>query len=193
MGLQLAVVEYARNVVGITNAHSDEMDESCACCDKDAHVISVLPDQEKIRAAHGYIGTQRLGDFACAIDKNHFVKNLYERVGRPDEYERSKLHRYDESRLGVLNQDDFVVFERHRHRREVEPKFHEKLLAAGMQFPGVHRTSDGTLLVEIISLPNHPYFVASQFHPEFTTNYLKPNSLFLGFAEAVRTGQRLNV
>jgi len=193
LGLQLAVVEYARNVLGVTNAHSDEMDESSPCPDKNAHVITVLPEQEKIRMSHGFIGTQRLGDFACAIEKNHFVKKLYERVGRPDEYERNKLHKYDELRLGGLNVDDFVVFERHRHRREVNPEFHKQLTSAGMQFPGVHHSSDGTVLVEIISLPEHPYFVASQFHPEFTSNYLRPNPLFLGFAEAVKAGQRLPV
>ena len=185
LGLQLAVVEFARNVVGIANAHSDEFDETADCMGSDGHVICNLPEQERLRAAQGFIGTQRLGDFACIIENNHFVKKLYERTGRPDSYEKGKLKNYDLLRLGRINENDFVVMERHRHRREVNPAVLEKLKAGGMQFPGIHRSMDGTVLAEIISLPNHPYFVASQFHPEFTSNCLRPNPLFMGFAEAV--------
>ncbi|MEM7821157.1 MAG: CTP synthase [Candidatus Aenigmatarchaeota archaeon] len=186
LGLQLGVVEFSRNVLGIADAHSDEFDETAACPSANSHVICILPEQERMRASQGYIGTQRLGDFACVLERGHFVQKLYERVGRPDAYEQEKLKKYDMLRLGRLKPDDFVVFERHRHRREVNPAFHEKLLEAGMQFPGIHRSMDGTTLVEVISLKDHPYFVATQAHPEFTSNYLRPNPLFLGFAEAVR-------
>ncbi len=186
LGLQLAVVEFARNVVGITEAHSDEFDEADKCLGPNGHVICALPEQERLRATQGFIGTQRLGDFACVLERGHFIQKLYERVGRPDNYEKGKLSRYDLMRLGTIRPDDFIVFERHRHRREVNPAFHDKLLAAGMQFPGVHRSMDGTLLVEMISLRDHPFFAATQAHPEFTSNYIRPNPLFLGFAEAVK-------
>jgi CTP synthase len=186
LGLQLAVVEFARSMAGIPEAHSDEFDEADKCMGTNGHVICALPEQERMRTTQGYIGTQRLGDFACVIERGHFIQKLYERVGRPDDYEKSKLGRYDLLRLGTIRSDDFVVFERHRHRREVNPAFHERLLAAGMQFPGVHRSMDGTMLVEMISLKDHPFFAATQAHPEFTSTYLRPNPLFLGFAEAVK-------
>jgi len=186
LGLQMGVIEFARHVCGIADAHSEEMDEEKECSGKEKHVICSLPDQERLRQSQGYIGTQRLGDFACVIDKNSFVKALYERVGRPDHKELSKLKRYDLMRIGRISQDDFVVFERHRHRFEVHPDFHKTLQENGMFFPGIHRAMDGTILVEMISIKNHPFYLASQFHPEFTSTYLRPNPLFLGFAEACK-------
>ncbi len=185
LGLQMGVVEFARNVCGLENAHSDEMDEGRVCPDPEQHLICFLPEQKETREKYGYIGTQRLGDFSCILDDG-FVRRLYERTGRPDSHEKSKLSAYDKVRLGLLNRDDFVVFERHRHTREVNPDFHEILLKNGMFFPGVHRGLNGTVLVEITSVKNHPFYVASQFHPEFTSNYVRPNPLFFGFAEAVR-------
>ncbi len=187
LGLQMAVVEFARNVCGIENAHSQEMDEEKDCLDKDAHVICRLPEQEKLRQTLGFIGTQRLGDFACIVDKNSFVRGLYEKVGRPDEYERRKSTAYDKLRTGVIKPDDFVVFERHRHRYEINPDFHGILQEKGMLFPGIHRSVDGTILIEMISWKDHPYSIASQFHPEFTSNYKRPSPLFFGFAEAVKS------
>lgn len=184
LGLQLAVIEFARNVCGLENAHSDEMDEDCKSHKNHNHVICILTEQEKIRNEQGYIGTQRLGDFTCAIE-NNFIKKLYETLGRPDEVERSKIEKYESFRVGNLKENDFVVFERHRHRREVNPEFLDLLLKNRMRFEGIHRALDDTILVEIISLENHPFFVASQFHPEFSSNYLRPNPLFYGFAKAV--------
>ena len=186
LGLQMGVVEFARNVCSIANAHSEEMDEERDCPDRNAHVICRLPEQEKLRQTQGFIGTQRLGDFACIIDKSSFVHALYEKVGRPDEYEKSKLQTYDKLRLGQIAPNDFVVMERHRHRYEVNPSFHRALQEKGMLFPGVHYSADGTMLVEIISWKDHPFSVATQAHPEFTSNYKHPNPLFLGFAEAVK-------
>lgn len=183
--MQLGVIEFARNVCGMEKSHHDETDEEGECPDPKAHAVCILPEQEKIRQQHGFFGTQRLGDYACVLDKS-FVRELYEKVGRPDEHERNKIQRYDKLRLGSVERNDFVVFERHRHRREVNPDYLEILKKNGMLFPGIHRTLDGTTLVEIISLKGHPYFVASQFHPEFTSTYLRPNPLFLGFAEAVK-------
>lgn len=190
LGLQMGVVEFARNVCSIAGAHGEEMDEGAPCTGKDNHVICALPDQERLRQSQGYIGTQRLGDFACIIDKDSFVRKLYERMGRPDPAELEKMKRYDLMRIGHTNPDDFVVFERHRHRYEINPAFHEILQDNGMTFPGIHRAMDGTILVEVISWKEHPFGVACQFHPEFTSNYLKPNPLFYGFAEACKKNYR---
>jgi len=186
LGLQMGVVEFARNVCGIKDAHSQEQDEGGACPDPSAHVICTLPQQEKIRQLHGFIGTQRLGDFACVIEPGSFVRGLYERVGRPDGYELSKLEKYEPMRLGQLRQGDFTVFERHRHRFEVNPAFHSILQEKGMIFPGMHRSLDGTLLVEMTSVKDHPFYLSTQSHPEFTSNFLRPNPMFYGFAEVCK-------
>ncbi len=187
LGLQMGVVEFARSVCGIKTAHSQEQDEGGNCPDPEAHVICSLPEQEKIRQQLGFIGTQRLGDFSCVIDKNSFVKKLYERVGRPNQIELEKLKAYDQLRLGKIDANDFVVFERHRHRFEVNPKFHQILQEKGMLFPGIHKSTDGTVLVEMISVKDHPYYLATQAHPEFNSNFLRPSPLFFGFAEACKS------
>jgi len=185
-GLQLAVVEFANNVLGL-DVHSDEQDEG-SNHKGHRHIICPLPEQERIRIEQGYIGTQRLGDFACVIEKGP-IRHLYEKLGRPTKYEKEKLSRYkkeEQVRVGILKAGDFVVLERHRHRREVNPEYLDILIKNGLTFPGTHKMVDGTILGEIIQLKQHPFFVASQFHPEFTSDYKNPNPLFYGFMEAVK-------
>jgi len=182
LGLQMAVVEFARNVCSLQRAHTDEFDEEIPC-DGGEHMVSILPEQEELRKSQGFIGTQRLGDFACVI-KSKKIRKMYEKVGRPDAYEEQKLKNLEKFRLGTTVPEDFLILERHRHRREVNPAYLKTLEDAGMNFAGIHRSADGTILAEIIELPEHPFFVATQAHPEFTSTYLKPNPLFYGFAEA---------
>ena len=182
LGLQMAVIEFARNVCNLQRAHSDEIDEDFPC-DSGEHVISILPQQEELRKSQGFIGTQRLGDFACVI-KSDKIKKLYAKLGRPDEKEWEKLEKLEKFRLGSVDDGDFTIVERHRHRREVNPVYLKLLEEKGMKLAGVHKATDGTVLVEIIELQGHPFFVATQAHPEFTSNYTKPNPLFYGFAES---------
>ncbi|MBU5575117.1 MAG: CTP synthase [Candidatus Aenigmarchaeota archaeon] len=180
LGLQLGVIEFARNVCGINGAHTDEQDEEGYSCNGE-HVVCILPEQEKIRKDYGFIGTQRLGDFACIFKKDSFIQKLYEKLGRPSKEEREKIKKYPEYRIGKIKEDDFIVFERHRHRREINPKYHEILEKNGMEFLGVHNTLDGTILVEVATIKGKPW-LATQFHPEFNSNYLYPNPFFYWFA-----------
>jgi CTP synthase len=151
-GLQLAVVEFARNVVKLKNANSTEIDP------KTEHpVIDILEEQKKFLKEKLYGGTMRLGDWKCEIKKNTLAWEAYKK-----EY----------------------VFERHRHRYEINPDYHETLKASGLIFSGIHRARN-LLLVEIIELPkdNHPFFLATQFHPEFKSKFLSPHPLFLEFVK----------
>jgi CTP synthase len=81
-----------------------------------------------------------------------------------------------------LEKDDFVIFERHRHRREINPKYHGILTENGMEFHGIHRALDGTILVEIATIKEKPW-LATQFHPEFNSNYATPSPFFYWFVD----------
>lgn len=145
-GLQLAVIEYARNACGLTHANSTEIDPATP-----HPVITYLPGQsDTISKGH----TMRLGAYTAQLTPGSLANQLY----------------HDEK-----------ATERHRHRYEVNPAYHEQLKTAGLQLSG---TSDNGRLAEFIELPNHPYFVASQAHNEFTSHLEKPNPLFLGFVQA---------
>ena len=194
LGLQLGVVEFVRHVCGLENAHTDEQHDISIhpeeCQYKDHHVVCILPQQEKIRAEHGFIGTQRLGDFACIL-KSQMMKEIYQRLSRPDDVEKKKLASYPDYRIGKINNGDFVVFERHRHRREINPQFHEMLQKHGMEFIGIHNSLDNTLLVEAATIKGKPW-MATQFHPEFTSSFLQPNPFFYWFAGMAKETYKSN-
>lgn len=156
LGLQIAVVEFSRNVVGLTDANSTEFDE------KTPHpVIDILPDQKGVRDLGG---TMRLGAAGIALTKNTKVRELYRAS---------------------------VVYERHRHRFEVNPEYHEQLEKKGMVFSGF--SIEDKRLVDFVELPDHPFFVATQAHPEFTSRFLKPHPLFLGFVKAAMEKKKMSV
>ena len=94
-------------------------------------------------------------------------------------------------RMGVVLESERTVVERHRHRYEVSPKFVDLLEEYGLVFSGYHRREDGTKLMEFLELPQHPYFLATQAHPEFRSRLEQPAPLFYGFVEAAiaRLGQ----
>lgn len=146
-GLQLAVVEFARNVCGLENAHSTEL-----VPDTPHPVIDLLPEQEDVK----YLGaTMRLGSCPTLLKPKTKVWELY---GKKDK-----------------------IKERHRHRWEVNPEYHDILQENGMVFSGM--SPDGKL-VEFIELEDHLFFVATQAHPEFTSRPLSPNPIFNGFVKA---------
>jgi CTP synthase len=147
-GFQMAVLEFARNVCGIKDATSTELDEKC----EDA-VICILPEQEEIDDLGG---TMRLGGYDLVIKKGSLAHKLY----------GSEKTR-----------------ERFRHRFNVSTNFIERIEKHGLVFSGM---APKKRIMQILELPQkeHPFFVASQFHPEFTSRPLKPNPLFLGFAKA---------
>lgn len=150
-GMQLLVVEYARNVAKMEGAHTTEVDK-----DTKYPVIAILPEQEKLMAENNYGGTMRLGDYTAQIKPDTVAARAY----------------------GTLE-----VVERHRHRYEVNPEYIEELEKAGLVFSAA---SPDRRLMEMAELPQskHPFFVATQSHPELTSRPLRPNALFMGFLEA---------
>ena len=146
LGMQLAVIEFARNVCGIKDANSTEFDANT----KDP-IIDLMEDQKSIINMGG---TLRLGNYECSIKKQTLAFKDY----------KSDL-----------------IFERHRHRYEFNNKYKTILEKNGMVFSGINKKAD---LVEIIEIPNHKHFIASQFHPEFKSRPLKPTPLFDSFIKA---------
>lgn len=159
-GMQLAVIEYARHVGGLFNAHTTEIQSADTC----TPVIDCLPLQKELLAEGAYGGTMRLGSFVAHLDTKSNVYALYQAAGR------------------VAN--DNTVTERHRHRYEVNPSYVPLLQEKGLTFSGFCKRADGTLLAEYIELADHPFFIATQAHPEFTSRLGNPNPLFYGFIQA---------
>ena len=147
VGLQCAVIEFARNVAGLDQTNSTEFD-----ADTPNPVIVMMDEQKRITTKGG---TMRLGQYPC-----HLVKN-------------TKAHT-------AYGAD--VVMERHRHRFEFNNTYREALQEKGLTFSG---TSPDRELVEVIELTNHPWFVATQYHPEFKSRPEAPHPLFLGLLQAV--------
>jgi len=182
-GLQLAVIEFARNVCGLKDAHTTEINPRTA-----SPVIDVQPAQKEILEKHMFGGTMRLGAYAAILKEKSKVLKLYEETGRlhDDEKRISELMK-DKSqafRLGILEKNKKIVLERHRHRYEVNPRFVDLLEKRGMVFSGYYERFDKTKLMEYIELPQHPFFVGTQPHPEFKSRLGNPSPLFYGFVKA---------
>lgn len=153
LGMQTAVIEFARNVAGMPGAHSTEFDPNSPF-----PVIDLMPDQHNVVNKGG---TMRLGRFPCNIKPGSKTEAVY---GEP------------------------VIYERHRHRYEVNNDFREKLQQSGLTFSGL---SPDERLVEMIELADHPYFIACQFHPELRSRPDRPHPLFVGFVEAMQKNPRM--
>ena len=188
-GLQMAVVEYARNVVGLQDANSAENDADSANL-----VIDIQYNQRAVIEESRYGGTMRLGGYAAVLKRDSLVLDLYEASGRleDDAYRIEQMRRTpDEAfRVGVILQSERAVVERHRHRYEVSPKYVDLLEDYGLVFSGCHRREDGTKLMEFIELAEHPFFLATQAHPEFKSRLEQPAPLFFGFIEAAASRSR---
>ncbi|MCD6434298.1 MAG: CTP synthase [Candidatus Diapherotrites archaeon] len=177
-GMQLAVVEFARNVCNLEEAHTTEVNP------KTKHpVIDILPEQREILKEGKLGASMRLGEYAAVVEKDSKVYEVYKRFGRIRR-DTMKLKTLEEFRKGIIPRGSNVIIERHRHRYEVNPKYHKILQQHGLKFSGLHLRSDGIKLVEFIELPNHRFFVATQAHPEFTSRFLRPAPLFVALLEA---------
>ncbi len=174
-GMQLAVVEFARNICSLAGAHTTEV-----CPDTAYPVIDILASQKKLIEHSQYGGTMRLGAYAAVMKEDTKVWSMYKKTGRLV----IKDSGMDTFRLGIIPDGSSVVLERHRHRYEVNPKYIEQIESKGLVFSGYHHKEDGTKLMEFIELPKHPFFIATQAHPEFKSRFGKPAPLFLGFLEA---------
>lgn len=146
LGLQCAVVEFCRNVLGMRGANSTEFDPTT-----DDPVIDLMPEQKKIEEKGG---TMRLGQYPCTITRGTLAYRAYE-------------------------QD--CVLERHRHRYEVNNRYRDAMAVAGFIPSGVWAKTD---LVEIMEMKDHPWFVGTQFHPEFKSRPNRPHPLFRDFIKA---------
>lgn len=162
LGMQVAFIEYARNVAGLTQANSSEFDKNCP-----QPVIGLITEWQD---AEGNIetrsdnsdlgGTMRLGAQQCHLAEGSLARQLYGKE---------------------------TIEERHRHRYEVNNVLRPQIEAAGLKVTGL---SADKKLVEIIEIPNHPWFVACQFHPEFTSTPRDGHPLFAGFVKAAKENQK---
>lgn len=182
-GMQLAVIEFARNVCGLKDANTTEVNKNTPY-----PVIDIQPSQRELMEQSKYGATMRLGAYAAILRDKTKVLRLYHETGRLGE-DAKRLNELmkDQSqsfRLGILDKGKKVVLERHRHRYEVNPKYIETLEKKGIVFSGYHVREDKTRLMEYMELPNHPFFVGTQAHPEFKSRLEKPSPLFFGFAQA---------
>lgn len=158
-GMQLAAVEFARNVCGMAGAHSTEVDAQTLY-----PVIDILPLQKQLLQDNAYGGTMRLGSYDATLSKDSCVDKVYKAAPRTD-----------------MNE---LVSERHRHRYEVNPAYVDQLEKDGLRFSGRYTRIDGTELMEFLELSQHPFFIATQAHPEFNSRFGNPNPLFHGFVRA---------
>ena len=182
-GMQLAIVEYARNACNMKNANTTEVDAKT-----NFPVIDILPTQKELMEKSDYGATMRLGAYAAILKENTKILKLYKETGRlKDDMARVENLKKDKEqlfRLGILERSKNVVLERHRHRYEVNPKFVEELESKGMVFSGYHLREDNTKLMEYIELPKLRYFMGTQAHPEFKSRLGNPAPLFYGFVKA---------
>ena len=150
LGMQLAVVEFGRNVCGLKKANSAEFSKNTPY-----PIIDVMPEQKALLKEKKYGGTMRLGEYKCEFKKGTLSWRAY---GKKK-----------------------YIYERHRHRYELNNEYRDLLEKRGMVMAGVNPESD---LVEIVELKNHPFFVGTQFHPEFKSGPLEPHPLFREFIAA---------
>lgn len=152
LGMQLAIVEFTRNVVGFHDAHSIELDSSTT-----HPVISLMPDQDGVEDIGG---TLRLGSYPCILDKSSKAFELY---------------------------GEETIQERHRHRYEVNNDYRKALTDNGLTLSGI--SPDGRI-VEMVEIKDHPYFIATQAHPELKSRPNRPHPLFRGLVEAALRHQK---
>ena len=187
-GLQMAVIEFARNVCGLKNANTTEVDSKTPY-----PVIDVQPAQKEILEKGMYGGTMRLGAYAANLKDKTQVLKLYGETGRlAEDTKKVQELMKDKSqtfRIGILEKNKKVVLERHRHRYEVNPKYIEILEKKGLVFSGYYTRADGTRLMEYIELPGHPFMIGTQAHPEFKSRLGNPSPFFYGFVKACGAGR----
>ncbi len=147
LGMQIAVIEFARNILGLEGANSTEMDP-----DTPHPVIDMMEEQKSITDKGG---TMRLGAWACELKPGSLVEKVYG---------KNKIE------------------ERHRHRYELNNAYRDEFVAAGMVATG-HNPDTG--LVEVVEIPEHPWFIGVQYHPEYKSTVANPHPLFVGFVKAV--------
>lgn len=147
LGMQMMVIEFARNVLGLADANSREMDENTP-----HNVIDIMEDQKNITNMGG---TMRLGAYACQLREGSKTAGIY---------------------------GESLIHERHRHRYEFNNKYISEYESNGMKCVGTNPESN---LIEIVEIPEHKWYVGTQFHPEYSSTVLNPHPLFVDFVKAI--------
>ena len=151
LGMQCAVIEFARNVIGFKEAHSTEINSETPY-----PVISMMEEQKELKNLGG---TMRLGAYDCHVEKDSLLHKVYE---------------------------NDVISERHRHRYEFNNKYVRDFEGNGIVFSGKNKANN---LMETIEIPNHPWFIGVQYHPEYKSRVVNPHPLFISFIKATLTHQ----
>ena len=151
LGMQCAVIEFARNVIGFKEAHSTEINS-----DTSYPVISMMEEQKELKNLGG---TMRLGAYDCHVEKDSLLHKIYE---------------------------NDVISERHRHRYEFNNKYMKDFEENGVVFSGKNKVNN---LMETIEIPDHPWFIGVQYHPEYKSRVVNPHPLFISFIKAALTHQ----
>ncbi|MFA4995805.1 MAG: CTP synthase [Patescibacteria group bacterium] len=159
-GMQIATIDFARNVCGLKKANSQELDP------KTPHpVIHIMSDQKKKLEEKDFGGSMRLGSYDCKLVKNTLSYRAYSNLKKS------------------ISGEPPLISERHRHRYEFNNEYKDLITKKGLKIAGLNPERK---LVEIIEIPNHPFFVGVQFHPEFQSRPGRPHPLFLEFIRAAR-------
>lgn len=166
-GMQLLVVEYARNVCGLSGAHTTEINKNAP-----HKIIDIMEDQKHLIKKGEYGGSMRLGSYPCVLKPKSVASGSYQKYA-----------------WGVLRNNEYTVIERHRHRYEVNNTYVQQLEKSGLIFSG---SSPDRQLMEIAELSHdeHPFFLGTQFHPEFLARPLTPHPLFTSFIKASIKNQK---
>lgn len=171
-GMQMASIEFARDILKLDHANSTEVDPETKY-----PIIHVMPDQAEYLAKKQYGGTIRLGSWPCQIKEGTLLDKIYQEYGTDP---KAPWHS-DRGAVTAPEGTPNVIYERHRHRYEFNNEYREKFEKAGFIISG---TSPDGKLVEAIELKNHPFFLGTQFHPEYIARPMTPHPIFLAFVKA---------
>lgn len=172
-GMQMATIEFARNVLKFKDANSTEVDP------KTKHpVIHIMPHQKEYLEKRQYGGTIRLGAWPCVVKKGTILEKAYKKYGN---IKNAPWHQVNPAREETSKRKG-LIFERHRHRYEFNMKYKDRFEKEGFVISG---TSPDGKLVEAIEVMNHPFFVGTQFHPEYVSRPLTPHPVFMAYLEAI--------
>lgn len=176
-GMQMAVIEFARDVLNYKDANSAEVDGDCK-----HQVIHIMPNQKEYLAKRQYGGTIRLGAWPCTLKKDSVLEKAYRKYGMDKDSPWWK----ENGEKTKSKTKQLIVYERHRHRYEFNAQYKNEFEKKGMIISG---TSPDGKLVEAIEIKNHPFFLGTQFHPEYISRPLSPHPVFTSFLEAVSTNK----
>lgn len=171
-GMQMATIEFARNVLKLKPANSTEVDPETK-----HPVIHIMPDQAEYLEKMQYGGTIRLGSWPCQVKGGTLLDRIYKKYGNEPEAPWHSDRSYNTTSVDTPN----VIYERHRHRFEFNNRYREQFEKAGFVISG---TSPDGNLVEAIELKGHPFFIGTQFHPEYIARPHAPHPIFLAFVKA---------